>query len=218
MPIEIAKAVCIGAAVVGVVIWLMGYMSISKLKRPAHLEGFEGIDRRSGGPDEDRTMLTGSREVKRPPGDVSKAIVAWLASNPAGGALQITESTESRVAYKAAQGGNIFFGTGVFDIEPTPGGCEVRYRIDLAAFGRKLWIAGVSISLLLALPGATILPAMLYIFVASHEDPSVRWQALQSLQMIHGLWPPFLFGFIFRRIRKHIGQSVEMNLANLEHL
>ncbi|WP_428307653.1 hypothetical protein [Lacipirellula sp.] len=56
--------------------------------------------------------------------------------------------------------------------------------------------------------------AALWHLVAPSKELPVRWQAVQVVQIVHVLWPPFLIYFIWRRLHVQAGNSAA-NLATL---
>lgn len=56
---------------------------------------------------------------------------------------------------------------------------------------------------------------MIYTYVASSPNPATRWQTLQMLQAVHFLWPPFLFGALYRRGVKEVVAQLEALVHNL---
>jgi hypothetical protein len=55
-------------------------------------------------------------------------------------------------------------------------------------------------------------------YVATSPEPAVRWQSLQMLQVVHVLWPPFLFGGLYRRGVRGVRAEFEALVNNLPYL
>jgi hypothetical protein len=55
-------------------------------------------------------------------------------------------------------------------------------------------------------------------YVIPNHSPQVRWQALQSFQVVHLLWPPFSLASVHRASRVAAVARIESLLANLPHL
>jgi|GEM_PF-6068248 len=55
----------------------------------------------------------------------------------------------------------------------------------------------------------------LWAFVASSDDPGMRIQSVQMMQVVHMLWPPFLFGGIARRMHNSPKQEIETIIDNV---
>ncbi len=56
-----------------------------------------------------------------------------------------------------------------------------------------------------------------YTFLASAHEPALRWQTLQMLQAVHFLWPPFLFGGLYRAGGRSIRAQFETLVQNLPY-
>lgn len=93
---------------------------------------------------------------------------------------------------------------------------EVAYLIDIGHLRRKMALIALGINVL-GLAAVTVLPAALYIYVAPHPDPAVRWQAVQVCQMVHLLWPPFLMLGLYQRTKRLAANAVETLIANLQY-
>jgi len=53
--------------------------------------------------------------------------------------------------------------------------------------------------------------------VVTHPNPGVRAQAVQMVQAVHFLWPPFLCGALYRRGRSTIRNGFEVLIHNLPY-
>jgi hypothetical protein len=218
MSVLAAEIVCVACGVAGLVVFLFGLRSVGSMRRAS--SEFDDALRHPGDRAADPVTVTGEAGVPGAPEEVSRKIAERLASGLGGPPLKVTARTEREVRFEP--GGpdvrtGLTFGSGEFRLAPAAGGTEVKYTVDLEAMARRFRRWGMGILLFVTLPAVTVLPAMLFLFVARHADPSVRKQSFQSLQMIHGLWPPFLFSFIFRRMKGMIARSIETMLANLRH-
>ena len=227
MSVQIAQTVCICAAVVGMVVWYIGFRSVSRIGGRATAGGAEGLRFADEAPDEGGSMLTGAVEIPGEAEEISKKICEQLAgltfgsggrTPTMGSAFKVTERTAERILFEPAiPGAGMPAAGGEFKLEAAGGTTRVSYRVDLSGFAGKMRKIGLAICFIFGLPAVTVLPAMLFIFVASHSNQAVRWQSFQSLQMIHGLWPPFLFGFIYRKMRQMTAASIDTMLTNLSH-
>lgn len=56
--------------------------------------------------------------------------------------------------------------------------------------------------------------AALWHFVPPSNEAGMRWQAVQIVQIVHVLWPPFLVYFIWRRLHRQAGNAAA-NLTTL---
>jgi hypothetical protein len=61
-----------------------------------------------------------------------------------------------------------------------------------------------------------IVGALVWWFVLRSQNPAVQWQVLQSLQIAHALWPPFLFFGLYRAGRRQSKTYFSNLLSTLE--
>jgi len=68
----------------------------------------------------------------------------------------------------------------------------------------------------LGLPVMLAVGLIVWLFVIPSEEPAVRWQVLQCLQIVHALWPPFMVIGMYSRGRRHSKTFVSNLLTTLE--
>ena len=206
------------AATLGLV-WLIAVRfalsRLSRLRQGSLGERYAG-DSRSEAVFVGETVLPGDRE------GLAATIAERLAavSLPAGASpVMITERTAEKVAFERMPGGRGLrvLDSGVITLERTGGGTRVRYALSLGRFARIM--RTVTYLVCFAYGGLFVIgaPVVIGAFVIRHEDPQVRWQVIQTVQMIHGVWPPFLIGALCSRLSDGaVGQFRGM-LVNLAH-
>jgi len=157
--------------------------------------------------------------------EVSRRLSLFFATNLQGalGALEITESSRERLSvtemsdmttHRSQRG--LVLDKATFDFRPTGSETTVTYRADLARL-KRFCRAGASIFLVL---GAVALAAATYVMlsiVVVHAQSGVRYQVFQTLQIVHFLWPPLLFTYIYTRSRRAVATLLETLLANLPY-
>jgi hypothetical protein len=193
---ETAHTVLGAIAAVGAVVWFVGLQFLYSAARKARAEQPDG-DGRQG-------WLTGSAEVD---GD-ARALASRAASILAKGSqyllspVKIVEKTDDLVRFERIGEGKLpaaqWFRVGELRFVPLGSG---RTRVEWGVepiYLRGLLIVG-SIFLTLGLVALAAGYWLLDIYIASSPIPAVRWQVLQMLQAVHFLWPPFLFGALYRR-------------------
>ncbi|MCU0726549.1 MAG: hypothetical protein MUE73_12290 [Planctomycetes bacterium] len=190
MTIETARTVLIVILGAGTVSWLAALLF--------HRRTFA---RRPPRPDEPEAAEEVS--IRAEPAVVRRRLLSTLRGGLAGlGPVSLGESSADRVTGELSFAGR----------SKKP----VRFEIDLGASGagtlatcrfRNLpgnWMGAVSgafvyfISPAALAAAAVVFPRM----VLGSEDPAVRGQVVQAVQIIHFLWPPFLFCGLTRYIRK----------------
>ena len=61
-------------------------------------------------------------------------------------------------------------------------------------------------------------PVLVWHLAVTSDDPKTRWQTLQVVQMIHGVWPPFLMGYLVSKLARLTRGFFQTLVANLEHV
>lgn len=64
------------------------------------------------------------------------------------------------------------------------------------------------LSLLVGLPLVVLVGGLLTIFVVDSPDENVRRQAVQIVQIVHGLWPPFLIHYLGKRFQRMVEEGL----------
>ena len=96
-----------------------------------------------------------------------------------------------------------------------PARTRIDYEIEIGG-ARGLWIAAVACQLLGLVALAVGFWAM-SAYVVSDPDPNVRGQSLQMMQVVHFLWPPFLFGGLYRKGHTVVRAEIETLAHNLPY-
>ena len=102
------------------------------------------------------------------------------------------------------------------DLEGTRQGADTRLTATVDDSKLTHWFQmGLGAFVLILMPiviGGVA--ATLWHLVAPSDKLPVRWQAVQIVQIIHVLWPPFLIYFIWRRLHVQAGNAAA-NLTTL---
>jgi hypothetical protein len=105
----------------------------------------------------------------------------------------------------------------VCHIDQRMDGCRVDYSLDAAELGANLR----SITALVLGLGSCAIVAAAVLFplvVIPSENPAIRGQTAQVLQLVHFLWPPFLLSFQARRARTAATEHAMDLMSNLPYL
>jgi len=97
---------------------------------------------------------------------------------------------------------------------PRETGCRLSWTYDGGPLVRPMgaWSAGF----LVAGAAALLLAAFaMPVFVIVHPAPAVRWQVIQTVHVLHFVWPPFIVALLARRRAALVRVQVEDYLANL---
>jgi hypothetical protein len=224
MDIETARIVLAVIVAVEAVVWIAGLQFVIASARmnvgeqPAE-DGDAGIvsERREG-------WLTGEAEVSGEPGTLASRAAVILAKGTlfATGPVRILEKTDERIRFErggdviANQAAGGWFLRGELRFTSlAPGRTRVEWAVEPARMRGLLW--GASVFLAVGLVVLIVGGWAIYAFIASSPDPVVRWQTFQILQAGHFLWPPFLFGSLYRRGRKAVASQFGVLVSNLPY-
>lgn len=214
---EIAQQVVAGITLLGGLVWLLSLNVLVKSARLAQAPREERYDELPV-----RNMVTGRAEVEGDPRSLATRAAAVLARG-ALGPLKIVEKTGERIAFErldpgiANQPAGRWFRRGELRFSSARSNrTQVEWTVEPGNFEWLLRAGGAVQALGLA---ALILGcwAMLE-FVASSPTAAVRWQSLQMLQVVHVLWPPFLFAGLYRKGIRSVAAEFEALASNLPYL
>jgi hypothetical protein len=92
---------------------------------------------------------------------------------------------------------------------------RIDYGIDVSAGRGLLW--GGAIFVVLGLIAVLVGYAAIQTWVVPNPHVAVRAQIFQMFQVAHFLWPPFLFGGIYRRQRSAVRKGFDALIHNLPY-
>jgi hypothetical protein len=222
---QTATIVLMAITAVEAVVWLAGLQFLllsfrkgQSVKDDLH-GGFDGGEASAG------RILAGSAEVD----GEARALVARTAGLLAKGALfpqvpvKVLEQTEDHVRFERvgpAVGGQFAGGWArLGQIGFTPlgqGRTRVEWAVELTGMRWLLWLGGVFLAV--GLIALVTMCWVVYTYLVSSPEPAVRWQTLQMIQVGHFLWPPFLFGALYRRGRREVAARFDAMAHNLPYL
>ncbi len=169
-----------------------------------------------------RNMIFGTTEVDGEPDELIANAVSILVKETSWpiGQVKITERTGDAVAFE---------GTGHHTSGSQAGQCvhrgrlafsrtgTGRTRIDYAVTGgsgRGLLVAG-AVALILGVTALVVGFILVRTYAVTSNDPDIRMQTFQMAQIVHFLWPPFLFGGLYRRQYSAVRGRFEALVHNL---
>jgi hypothetical protein len=225
MDIETARIVVAVIAAVGAVVWVAGLQFLigsarARSGQHASAEGDTGmvVDRHEG-------WIAGTTEVQGDPGTLASRAAATLAKGPPYlmTAVRILEKTDDHIRFEGAsdimpnQAAGLGFQRG--ELRFTPRGADrtrVEWLLEPASMRVLMWLgAGFLVAGLLAV---VVGGWAVYTYFASSPDPALRWQSFQLFQAVHFLWPPFLFGSLYRRASRAAAAQFAALVSNLPYL
>jgi hypothetical protein len=170
-------------------------------------------------------LIFGSAEVTGTPEELSTRAAAALAGGTTGyfGLLKILDRTADRLTFERAgsmaggQAGRSPVLSGQIRFTGQGSGrTRIDYAVQVGA-GRGLLLGGVVMQLL-GLVALCVGFWVISTYAIPHPNSGVRGQVFQMLQVGHFLWPPFLFGGIFRLRDRWVRDAFDALVHNLPHL
>lgn len=209
-------AFCAIAAGMGA-LWLWG--TVYALSRAARRRGARGDLA------DDGDVVTGELVARGEPDAVSRKLCDLLvsATQPSGaGAVRVAERTPERIVFDKVPGGarapGLPFDAGVVTLEGRGDRLRLRYAVSMARSLRMMRLATYLVCFAYGGLFVAGTPLLIWFVVLGSDDPAVRWQVFQTAQMVHGVWPPFLVGFIAGRLRRATSGFFDALLANASSL
>ena len=173
-----------------------------------------------------RDIESGARTVRGDPEKLSKALARSLTQvniGAFGSLFEITERTTDRIALKKTgplmcnQPAGLYFSEAEIKFEDLGNHTtRVSYVLGFDRLTRRLKTVALLIILGIGLPVMLLVGAAIWFLVLPSDDPAVRWQVLQTLQIVHGLWPPFLIMGVYSLGRKQARTYFSNLLSTLE--
>ncbi len=195
----------------GIVVWLIALLLHRRVFRPAD-------------PANPQVVARGEVEIDAPMAEVMEKTIATLRGGLLGvGPVLLEVADDSRIAGEVSFVGSSRGATG-----RSPIGRGVRFEVELGALGsrtlasyRIIGTGGGCLQHASALFIYFLTPAALTTagfiiptFVISNEDPAIRYQVFQTCQIIHVLWPPFLFIGLRGRVAGVVTRALTNVLSN----
>ena len=168
--------------------------------------------------------ITGIAEVAGNPDELTAKLAERLARDGLGflGPIKITSADRKQVSFEAignSPGGSgpppVYLRRGVVKFSSAGNKTRIEYRVEAGSGRALLALAWVFIAL-----GIVALVAVLcveFAVVIPSPQPAVRAQAFQMIQVIHFIWPPFLFAHLSRQPVKLIRNQFEALVHNLPY-
>jgi hypothetical protein len=230
---ETARIVFFGVAAVMWVVWLVGTRFALSSVSGSPVEGgdpYSGDALTPGRQDLDTSpdIVTGEAVIEAAieggAEAISKKIAEQLVSAAGAGgasAIRITERTRERVVFERVPGaaGGVAaqaMDSGVVKLDAEGDRIRVRYAVSLKRFMRTMRIATCAVCFGYGAVWVVGVPLLVWGLLFIREAaPADRWQVFQTLQMVHGVWPPFLVGALGGRARRAAAGFLDTLLANV---
>lgn len=219
---DVAKAVFFAIMTIGFFFWLWSLQKALALGRQTPPEDWRLLpDNHPPG-----DIETGSRIVRGEPEEISQALARSLTQVGIGGftpLFEITERTSNRIALKKTgplmcnQPAGLYFSEAEIRLEELGNNrTQVTYFLGFDRLRRRAKAIALAIILGVGLPVLVIVGGIVWYFVIPSPAEAVRWQVLQTLQIAHALWPPFLVLNLYTTGRRQAKTYFSNLLATLE--
>lgn len=212
MSAETARTILVAVTAVGAVVWLISLWFLVTSYRGTPTE--PTVDHLARPEQLPQGWLLGSVEVDGQPSSLVDKLASVLARETPG-SVKILEKTNAGVTFESVgplrvgqpRRGQLWF------TSLRGGRSRIDYAIEPPAHPWLLWL-GVTFQvcglIALAVGGWVI-----YEYCLPSADPQTRAQAIQIVQVAHFLWPPFLFGGLYRQRKCAAKEGFEMLLRNV---
>jgi hypothetical protein len=218
--INIARIVLAGITAAGVVVWLIAARFLIASRRLRNTRPAWPDD--DGEPAEEQVdgWLAGAAEVDGEAGVLATRAARILAEGKLG-PVMVLDKADDRVRFERAGAATanmpgLWFRRGELRFTPSnQGHCRVSWLVEPAA---SAWL--LTLGWIFQAVGLAVLVAgcwLVYTYLATSAEPALRWQTLQMLQAFHFLWPPFLFGALYRSGTRSLTVALETLAQNLPY-
>jgi hypothetical protein len=166
-----------------------------------------------------RLAIQGMAEVEGEPETLATRAASLLAKGSVGqlGPLRIIGRTDESVTFEgdAANAGiGKFIRQGAIHFaRAVQNKTRIEYALDVP-HGKGFLLGGM-IFQALGLAAIGILFWLLNTYVADSPNPGIRAQSVQMVQVVHLLWPPFLFGGLYRQRFSSLRSTFDTFIRNL---
>jgi hypothetical protein len=215
---QTAQTIVIGMTCIGAFTWLAGLAAMLRSSREQSVRAEEASEFFDVEGVHSANTIAGSAEVDGQPEVLAAKLAERLAHNGLGPfPVIILSSNRSEIAFAAA-GTNLdgsVVRSGRFRFAGLGNQTRVDYVVETSSRGRILLAVGW-VSLLLGLVALVATPWLEFLYVLPNAN--LRAQAVQTVQMVHFLWPPFLFAFLSRQPHRMLRAQTDALVHNLPYL
>jgi hypothetical protein len=221
---EIASVVLAAITTAGTVVWFVGLwflIASGRGRQPGEQPDAAEVVGVAECPE---GWLCGSADLEGEARTLAARAAAVLAGSTllTFGPVKILEKTDDHIRFErvgadlANQPPGQWFRRGELRFAPLRSGrTHVAWAVEPANVRWLLWLGGLF--QVLGLVALVVGCWALATFVAWSPDPAVRWQTVQMVQAVHFLWPPFLFGALYRRGSRSVAAQFEALVQNLPY-
>jgi hypothetical protein len=227
MDLETARLILYGITLVAGLAWLAGLQALASARRGARAASDLAAEQLLSEEEVGEGAVCGVAEVAGRPDELSAKLVPVLIRDASRflGPVKVVDRTDDHVAFEWAgqidgQGMAVpateAYRRGFVRFSPLGNGrTRIEYLID-APSGRWLLAMG-GIFQLLGLVAIVAGFWAIETFILPSPNPGIRSQVFQMCQVVHLLWPPFLFASLYRRRGRIIRVGFDALVGNLPY-
>lgn len=223
MDADVARIIFFVIMAAGFLVWLWSLQKALAIGRRDATPDWRMLHQEDAAPIDTET---GARTVRGIPEKLSAALERALLQHHIGafGSLfEVTERTANRIRLKKTgplvcnQPAGLYFSEAEIAFEDLGNNTtRVSYVLGYDRLARRVKGVALAVILGIGLPTMLIVGAVIWHFVLPSNDPAVQWQVLQTLQISHALWPPFLVLGVYWASRRHSKTYFSNLLSTLE--
>ncbi len=213
---ETGQVVVIAITAVGTVAWLAALAVMLRASRVGNESSRQAAERFEIEGDFPVGTIVGEAEVDGQPEALSAKLASLLARDGMGPGNPVKILTQNRaeVSFEPAGASMMGFRGGRIRLSPSGHRTRVAYAIRTSPRG---YLIGGWIALGLGLVALIAAPSLVFLYVLPSPNPNVRGQAVQAFQMVHFLWPPFLFAHLSRQPGRLCRARLDSLIHNLPY-
>jgi hypothetical protein len=213
---ESAKFMVIAITAVGALAWLAGLTVVLRASRERQQSALRAAERFSVEGEFAPGTIIGETEVEGHPEELSSKLASQLARESVGpfGPVKIVARDSREVAFEPAGAPINGFRGGRIQLTKAGPRTKVEYALETSSNGLLI---GAWIALALGLAALIVAPWLAFTYALPSPNPNVRAQAFQVFQMVHFLWPPFLFAFLSRQPGRMFRARMDALVHNLPY-
>ena len=110
------------------------------------------------------------------------------------------------------------FDSGLITLRPDGGRVRVRYAVSMKRFARIMRVVTFLVCFVYGAIFVVGAPLLIWYLAVRGGSDAARRQVFQAFQMAHGVWPPFLVGFLAGHLRRTTARFFETLVSNVEHV
>jgi hypothetical protein len=223
MNTQIATVIFIVIMTIAVLIWLWSLQMALAIGRNTGKRDWRLLE--SEQPRQTNTE-SGARTVHGSPKTLSAAlgkVLVQLNVGRFGSLFEVVERSPERILLKkteplvCSQPAGMLFSEAELTFEDLGNdSTRVSYTLGFDRLAQRIKTIALAIILGIGLPVLVIVGGLIWHFVLPSQNPAIQWQVLQTLQVSHALWPPFLFIWLYRSGRRQSKTYFSNLLSTLE--